>query len=121
MSYYFKVYPTFDVLGTQFGLARSKAHANLYKLVPVLYQTLVELEMMPARQFDSVEEMKTALDGIDQIAIDATERAMRRSSDDETQKEYYSGKKTTHCQKHGHDNAIKVHSVCGTDVYRSQS
>ena len=35
--YYFKVYPTFDVLGTQFGLARSKAHENLYKLIPVLY------------------------------------------------------------------------------------
>ena len=91
--YYFKVYPTFDVLGTQFGLARSKAHENLYKLVPVLYQTLIELEMMPKRKFDTVEEMKEALEGIDQIIIDATERSMRRSSDDKTQKSYYSGKK----------------------------
>lgn len=91
--YYFKVYPTFDVLGTQFSLARSKAHENLYKLIPVLYRTLVELEMMPAREFATVEEMKTALSGVDQVIIDVTERKMRRSSDHETQKEHYSGKK----------------------------
>lgn len=97
--YYFKVYPTFDVLGTQFGLDRSKAHENLYKLVPVLYQTLVELEMMPAREFASVEEMKAALQGIDSVIIDVTERVMRRSTDAETQKEYYSGKKKRHTIK----------------------
>jgi hypothetical protein len=26
--YYYKTYPTFDVLGTQFAMARSKAHEN---------------------------------------------------------------------------------------------
>ena len=35
--YYYKTYPTFDVLGTQFAMARSKAHENLYKLSPMLY------------------------------------------------------------------------------------
>ena len=29
--YYYKTYPTFDVLGTQFEMARSKAHENLHK------------------------------------------------------------------------------------------
>src|SRR6516165_6793091 len=29
--YYYRTYPTFDVLGTQFAMARSKAHANLHK------------------------------------------------------------------------------------------
>src|SRR5438093_6709839 len=28
--YYYKTYPTFDVLGTQFAMARSKAHENLH-------------------------------------------------------------------------------------------
>ena len=32
---YFKTYPTFDVLGTQFGIGRSKANENLHKLVPI--------------------------------------------------------------------------------------
>ena len=34
-------YPTFDVLGTQFDMVRSKAHQHLHKLSPILYDTLV--------------------------------------------------------------------------------
>ena len=37
LLYYFKVYPTFDVLGTQFNMARSKANENLYKLATRLF------------------------------------------------------------------------------------
>jgi hypothetical protein len=39
--YYDTTYPTFDVLGTQCNRARSKANANLHKLSPLLYDTLV--------------------------------------------------------------------------------
>ena len=39
---YYKTYPTFDVLGTQFEMGRSKANENLHKLSPILYDTLVE-------------------------------------------------------------------------------
>jgi len=39
--YYYKTSPTFDVLGTQFEIVRSKAHENLHKLSPILYDTLV--------------------------------------------------------------------------------
>jgi len=39
--YYYKTYPTFDVLGTQFEIVRSKAHENLHKLWPILDDTLV--------------------------------------------------------------------------------
>jgi len=39
--YYYKTYPTFDVLGTQFDMVRSKANENLHKLSPILYETLV--------------------------------------------------------------------------------
>ena len=31
--YYYKTYPTFDVLGTQFEMARSKANENLHKAI----------------------------------------------------------------------------------------
>ena len=91
--YYYKTYPTFDVLGTQFNLARSKAHTNLYQLSPILQETLVRLGMMPAREFKTVEEMMHALKGIDQIIIDATERTYRRPQDAEQQEAHYSGKK----------------------------
>jgi hypothetical protein len=91
--YYYKTYPTFDVFGTQFAMVRSKAHENLYKLSPVLHKTLVRLEMMPHRTFTTPEELKAALKGVDRVIIDATERAYRRSQDDATQRDYYSGKK----------------------------
>ncbi len=45
--YYYKTYPTFDGLAMPFGMARSKAHENLHKLSPILYDTLVHLELMP--------------------------------------------------------------------------
>ena len=91
--YYYKTYPTFDVLGTQFDMVRSKAHANLHKLSPILYDTLVHLEMMPYRELGTPEALRTALQGVDQLIIDATERAYRRLQDDAKQREYYSGKK----------------------------
>ena len=97
--YYYKTYPTFDVLGTHFDLSRSKAHENLHKLSPILHATLVEMGMMPKREFKTPDELKAVLGGIDQILIDATERQMRRSKDDATQREHYSGKKKRHTVK----------------------
>lgn len=91
--YYYKTYPTFDVLGTQFHMMRSKANENLHKLSPILYETLVQLDLMPHREFQTPEALKAALNGMDHVLIDATERAYRRSQDDATQREHYSGKK----------------------------
>ena len=96
---YYKTYPTFDVLGSQFDMARSKAHVNTYKLSPLLYHTLMSLGLMPYREFDTPEELKAVLHGIDQVIIDATERAYRRSQDEEEQKAHYSGKKKQHTLK----------------------
>ena len=95
--YYYKTYPTFDVLGSNFDMARSKANENLHKLSPILYDTLVELELMPYRELATPEDLREALDGVDQLIIDATERAYHRSQDNATQREYYSGKKKAIC------------------------
>src|SRR2546425_2415409 len=91
--YYDKTSPTFDVLGTQFAMVRSKAHENLHKLSPVLHKTLVRLERMPHRECKTPDEFKAALQGADRLIIDDTERAYRRSQDDAKQREHSSGKK----------------------------
>ena len=39
--YYYKTYPTFDVLGTPCEMVRSKANENLHQLSPILHATLV--------------------------------------------------------------------------------
>jgi hypothetical protein len=103
--YYYKTYPTFDVLGTQFAMARSRAHENLQKLSPMLYDTLVHLELMPYRELATPEALKAALQGVDRLLIDATERAYHRSHDDAKQREHYSGKKTAYREEHGHGAA----------------
>ena len=94
LLYYYKTYPTFDVLGTQFEMVRSKANENLHKLSPILYDTLVHLDLMPYRELTTPEELKAALHGEDRLLLDATERASHRSQDDATQREHDSGKKT---------------------------
>jgi hypothetical protein len=53
--YYDKTYPTFDVLGAQFEMVRSKANENLHKLSPILYDTLVQLDLMPYRELGTPE------------------------------------------------------------------
>ena len=101
LLYYFKVYPTFDVFGTLFGMSRSKANENLHGLCPILYDTLVDLQVMPYRKFDTPDDLMKALKGIDTtILIDVTERNHRRPKDDSVQREHYSGKKKTYSQKH---------------------
>lgn len=100
LLYYFKVYPTFDVLGTLFGMSRSKANENMHKLCPILYNTLVDLNVMPYREFDTPDDLIKALKGVDTILIDVTERNHRRPKDDSIQREHYSGKKKTYSQKH---------------------
>ncbi len=119
--YYYKDYPTFDVLGTQFKLARSKAHTNLYLLTPFLHETLVKLGMMPHREFKTVAELTLALNGVDQIIIDATERAYRRPQEAEQQREHYSGKKTPYAQEHRDGDPGKGDRVSGLHVHRSPS
>jgi hypothetical protein len=48
---------------------------------------------MPSRELGTPEALKAALHGVDQLIIDATERAYRRSQDEVKQREYESGKK----------------------------
>ena len=97
--YYYKTYPTFDELAAHFDLSRSNAHQNVHKLSPILHEALSKMKMIPHRNFNSIEEFKTAVDDIDRILIDATERAYRRAKDYDVQREYYSGKKKRHTVK----------------------
>ena len=91
--YYLEVYPTFDVFGAQFGMARSKACENLHFLYPILCKALVELGVFPHRKFETVEEFRAACQNIETLLIDATEHPHGRPSDNAKQENLYSGKK----------------------------
>lgn len=97
--HYLKTYPSYQVLGAEFGLSGSRACQNVHALLPVLCDTLEELGVMPHRKFANPEEMKTALEGIEKLIIDVMERAHQRPQDNEEQREMYSGKKKRHMVK----------------------
>lgn len=97
--YYWKVYPTYDVLGFQFGLDRSKAYTNVQALWPVLERTLEKLEVLPVRSFSRVEDLQAAFEGLQDLLVDATERPHARPKDEGEQRKKYSGKKKRHTVK----------------------
>jgi hypothetical protein len=89
-------------------MARSKAHENLHKLSPMLYDTLVHLDLMPSRALATPEALQALWQGVDRLLIEATERAYHRSHDEAKQREHDSGKKNSircrtrswHCLTH---------------------
>ena len=91
--YYLKVYPTFDVLGANFEMARSKACENAHKLAGALYFTLQDLGVVPARHLESATEMEAIFKAIKLILVDASERPYLCSKDDLAKTAHYSGKK----------------------------
>jgi hypothetical protein len=97
--YYWKVYPGYDVLGFQFGMDGSKACTNVHALWPVLKRALNKQDVLPRREFGSVEELREAFADIADLFIDATERPHVRPQDDEEQREKFSGKKKRHTVK----------------------
>ena len=50
---------------------------------------------MPYRELGTPDDLTAALNGVDRLIIDATERAYHRSQDDAKQREHYSGKKNS--------------------------
>ena len=59
-------------MGDRFGLDRSKACANVHKLLPVLIKALDKAGVLLKRKFESVEELHAAFAGIaDLISLTA--------------------------------------------------
>ena len=94
--YYLKAYPTFDVLADRFGFSTSRANQHLHKLLPILQTALIEMGVMPIREFEDPESLKEHLEklgGIDTLLIDVTEREHFRYEDKDKRDALYSGKK----------------------------
>ena len=78
---------------------------------------------MPYRELGTPDALKAALNGVDQIIIDATEHADHRSADDANQREHYSGKKNrvvlenSNVAKLASTQYLFVHSLPQEDCY----
>ena len=74
------------------GMARSQAKANLPKLSPMLYDTLVPRALRPYRELATPADGKAAWPGGACLLIDAPERAYHRAADEAKHREPYRGK-----------------------------
>jgi hypothetical protein len=94
--FFLKTNPLQQVLATTFGLDQPQASRWLELLRGRLLATLTKERVLPGRQ---AARLYRAVAGENRLLIDGTERPVGRSVDEQTQQEYYSGKKKPHRQK----------------------
>ncbi len=97
--FYFKCYPTFDLLSGFYDCNRSNACRRQQYLTRILEKALGRKLVLPKRQLRSIEEFQRLFPGVKDIFIDGTERPIRRPKNTERQKQNYSGKKKRHTRK----------------------
>lgn len=97
--FYYKCYPTYDVLGFFFDCNRSNAFHRREELGIILESVLGKKLVLPERQLNKVEDFLKAFPEAREVFIDGTERPVQRPKDKEKQKNNYSGKKKRHTKK----------------------
>lgn len=87
---YMKLNPLQEAHGAVFGVSQPKVCVWLGHLLAVLEEALRAEDALPARR---AQELQQRLQDCRTVLLDATERPIQRSVDNETQREHYSGKK----------------------------
>jgi hypothetical protein len=98
--FYFKCYPTFDVLSFLFELDRGRANRWVHRLQGILEAALGRKLVLPERKLESIEQFLERFPEVKEVIFDGTERPVQRPQDREKQKAHYSGKKKRHTRKH---------------------
>lgn len=126
--FYFKFYPTQEVLGFLFGLGQPQANEWIHRLTPLLNAALGYEQQLPARQAADLQQLLAQCPELEFI-IDGTERPIQRPTQPQHQRDYYSGKKKRHTVKNiavtekrtkkvkglGQTQAGKKHDKAATD------
>lgn len=100
--FYLKTGVTYDVLGVIFGMDGSSAKRNFEKGLKVIKNCLEAMELLPMREFKDVKSFEEYMKGHEKLLIDATEYRVQRPSDNEEQKDNYSGKKKSYSENVGY-------------------
>lgn len=97
--FYYKCYPTYDLLAFFYGCDRANACRRQFALSGILETTLGKKLVLPKRQLKNVEDFLRAFPEAREVFIDGTERPIQRPRDKAKQKNNYSGKKKRHTRK----------------------
>lgn len=84
---------TSDILGLMLGMDGSSAFRNKNMGITILQSMLCKRGFSPARTFESIEEFEEYFQEYQTLIIDGEEQPIQRPSDEDTQRENYSGKK----------------------------
>lgn len=91
---------TQEVLANSFGMDQSRTSRWFDLLLSLLDETLQRLGLQPARNSDGLKaQLRQPRPDDDQVYLDASERPIGRSVDDEAQRHDYSGKQHQHTVK----------------------
>lgn len=96
--FYFRVYPTQDVLGLFFGLSQPQVCAWVHRLTPLLQAALGRELHLPARPPARLHQVLARCPDL-AFLLDGTERPVRRPQTEPAQREHYSGRRKTHTVK----------------------
>src|SRR5262245_44187166 len=112
---YQKTNPLQTMHGLHFGLSQPQTHYWLHRLLPVLRQALVALDLAPERDASRVAPSALRLEGAPAGALDGTERRRQRPPDAAQQTAHDSGKKKAHTDK----NVLLINEYTRQVVYLS--
>jgi DDE superfamily endonuclease/Helix-turn-helix of DDE superfamily endonuclease len=100
--FYLRQLPTFEVLGMQFGISKSRANSIFHYWLKILEQllppSLIEQFKKKLNEEEEYEDLEQILSE-SRLIVDSFEQAIERPEDYPTQKEHYSGKKKMHTLK----------------------
>lgn len=97
---YFKVYPTFDLLGLLFDMERGRSNRWVHRLQGILETALGRKMVLPERKIESIEQFLQRFPEVSEVIVDGTERPVQRPQDKDQRKAHYSGKKKRFTRKH---------------------
>ncbi|MBT7041143.1 MAG: transposase family protein [Bacteroidetes bacterium] len=90
--FYIRQNPTQSVMAAIFEMEKYQANQWIHLLLKILNGSLSQRKVLPEREPAKIKELLEFLKKED-VIIDGTERPVPRSTDYDTQKDYYSGKK----------------------------
>ena len=96
--FWFKVYPTFDVMAFFFGMSQTQACQWAHRLAPVLESALKRKLCLPERKAHSLEKTLAEFPALTFI-VDGTDRPCCRPKHGMTRKARYSGRKKRYAIK----------------------
>jgi len=114
--YYLKNNPLQEAIAENFGMSQPQANVCIHIYNKMLYRALEKQKCLPERKISAFKNRLSKNSKLE-FYCDGTERIIPRSTDYETQKENFSGKKHAHCKK----NNVIINSECRieylTDTY----